>query len=810
LLSTTRHTLGSVSGTLASVLRQFEADELALRRALEVARSRLSLQDALQNDLRFTQQELQKRDAELLKVRQAVSDCDALVEQLRQAHQQVQERDTVLVQLRLHTDAQIQASDKARLKAVQYAKACKRAYDEQKIVLSPASQEAQELLASARNRATVAENLLQAAQTQLAATAGEADRLGVALTFLQSQNQQQATELAQARTDVSKARAEAALALAQRDQAQASAREANVKRAELYRKLDATQAALATSSQAFGSLVVELQGLRRQNQAQDESLKQELSKFATTCATQERSVAGLRVTVEALRMLMVNQPREAKGAAELKDVIEQSQRVQQEQQRWFQFFRELPGRIEQILNVVTPLPARLASLDTRLYEEAQQRDRLSRSAEEQRKALSVAQERITLLAVQVEREQGDKQRALKAETVVRKQLASTEKQVKKLQALKAPDPVLPPAATVQPPLAALPAATAPSALAALPAARTSLLLQAQQSGSLGGSALVKWASAALSQTELLPPPANSLDGLADAVITSMGVVSRRRDSHLLGRTLMHCAMEELLRAPLPIDMDRTSQAVVLRFKVLLSDYKDVLPVDFQQWVKETGPFIGQVSTIAVHRLAAQLTTAAPLSFILQRPEVLAIVQESQELKRRLDARASDEQTAKKLVFLHTQMDALLAEQQKLSSELREARKEMKVQEPARLPSDPMVPFPDLLLLMKQKIDLSHQIARYEAIYQENSGKQVTAEVLKDASPTGMLKAARAEEERARWHFYRLPVAATGRTVSWQKEGELLDVDSERALCEKTERENEKLKKLYQQLHKRHQEYFGDE
>ena len=32
LLSTTRHTLGSVSGTLASVLRQFEADELALRR----------------------------------------------------------------------------------------------------------------------------------------------------------------------------------------------------------------------------------------------------------------------------------------------------------------------------------------------------------------------------------------------------------------------------------------------------------------------------------------------------------------------------------------------------------------------------------------------------------------------------------------------------------------------------------------------------------------------------------------------------------------------------------------------------------
>jgi hypothetical protein len=409
--------------------------------------------------------------------------------------------------------------------------------------------------------------------------------------------------------------------------------------------------------------------------------------------------------------------------------------------------------------------------------------------------------------VEVERERGDKQRALKAEAVVRKQLASAEKQVKKLQAHKqAPHPALPPAATVQPALAALPAATVQPPLPP-PAASTALLLQAQQPSSLGGSALAKWASAALSQTDLLPPPANSLDGLADAVIAAMGIASRRRDAHLLGRALMHCAMEELLRAPLPIDLDRTSQAVVTRFKVLLNDYNNALPADFQRWVKERGSFIGQVANAAVHRLTAQLTTAAPASFILQRPEVQALVQESQELKRRLDARASDEQNAKQLASLHKQMDILLVEQQKLSSELREARKDMKPKEP---PSDPALPFPELLSLIKQRIDLSHQIACYEAIYQENSGKPVTAEVLKDPSPAGMLKAARAEAEKARWHFYRLPAAASGRKVSWQKEGELLDVGSERVLCEQIERENEKLKKLYLQLHKRHQAYFGDE
>jgi len=113
-VSSTRRTLGGLSGTLLDLQRQIEAQELGLRRVLEAARSRSSLQDALQEDLLETRRQLQDRDKKLDEMRQAISDRDALEQALRETQRQLHERDVSLAQLRREADAQIQAAGQGR------------------------------------------------------------------------------------------------------------------------------------------------------------------------------------------------------------------------------------------------------------------------------------------------------------------------------------------------------------------------------------------------------------------------------------------------------------------------------------------------------------------------------------------------------------------------------------------------------------------------------------------------------------------------------------------------------------------------
>jgi hypothetical protein len=240
------------------------------------------------------------------------------------------------------------------------------------------------------------------------------------------------------------------------------------------------------------------------------------------------------------------------------------------------------------------------------------------------------------------------------------------------------------------------------------------------------------------------------------------VTSQLRDYHLLGRALMHCAMEEMLCAPQPIDLAGTSRAAVMRFLVILKDYKNMLPADFLAWVYNSAKLVGQVAADSVQRLAAQLTTAAPKSLIMQRPEVLALVQRKQELQRRLDARAGEEGVAKPLAAIKKQVDALLSQNEKLFSEMKEARTEKKSTVQQKLQHETSPVDDGLLQQMVQKVELLHQIASLE----DSVGEPVTAEALDDPSQKGILKAARVAASKARWHLYRLPSVSSGRKVAW--------------------------------------------
>ena len=242
-----------------------------------------------------------------------------------------------------------------------------------------------------------------------------------------------------------------------------------------------------------------------------------------------------------------------------------------------------------------------------------------------------------------------------------------------------------------------------------------------------------------------------------------------------------------------------------RFLVILHEWKDMLPSDFLGWVHKSATLVSKVAAASVHLLAAQLTTAAPKSLIMQRPEVLALVQKEQELQRRLDARAGEEGVTKQLAAIKKQVDALMSQNEKLFSEMKEARTEKKptVQKKLRHETSPVDD--GLLQQMVQKVELLHQIASLE----DSVGEPVTAEALDDPSQKGILKAARVAASQARWHLYRLPSASSGRKVCWEEEGEELDLDSEMELCKQTEREIEKLKKEYKRLHKLHQRFYGD-
>jgi hypothetical protein len=290
------------------------------------------------------------------------------------------------------------------------------------------------------------------------------------------------------------------------------------------------------------------------------------------------------------------------------------------------------------------------------------------------------------------------------------------------------------------------------------------------------------------------------------VIAAFLVAGQRRDSHLLGRIVMHLAMEEMLRAQLPIDLEQTSQIVVARFKAVIREYQDALPADFLRWVQEADKLIAQVATACVKRLAAQLTTAAPASLILQRPEVLAFAQKAQELQRRLDERSEQEDVAMQLAAIKRHIEELTSQTAKLSSELKDSRKnETSIREQSLPPQ--AAPLDDELLeAMKLKVELLHQIARC----QKTAGDRITGELLDDASPRGILQAAREKAKQERRNFYLRKAASSGHLVFWEEQGKRLDSNSKSVLCEQTERENLTLSRQYTQFHKRNLKLFGED
>lgn len=112
LLSSARGTLEAVSGALAGLARSFEAEEMTLRRALDVARAQHSQTEALQRDLMETRQRLSEREAELNRLHQALRERDVLAKERQPAQQALVERDAALPSLDEHATGQKQATER--------------------------------------------------------------------------------------------------------------------------------------------------------------------------------------------------------------------------------------------------------------------------------------------------------------------------------------------------------------------------------------------------------------------------------------------------------------------------------------------------------------------------------------------------------------------------------------------------------------------------------------------------------------------------------------------------------------------------
>jgi hypothetical protein len=97
----------------------------------------------------------------------------------------------------------------------------------------------------------------------------------------------------------------------QLDSALESERETKKKLTELQRKLNETQAALVTSSQAFADLVSGFQVLGENSRIRDNGLKLELAGPHKAFLTHDRILDGLRSDTTALRTGMADQSQEA-------------------------------------------------------------------------------------------------------------------------------------------------------------------------------------------------------------------------------------------------------------------------------------------------------------------------------------------------------------------------------------------------------------------------------------------------------------------------------------------------------------------